>query len=315
MEKKVAITGVGVLCPLGLTAKETAEAWRKNRKAELARTPGFAGTLLEHAKAAQLPAFEPAKRLGSKRMIKYMSHAALCGCVAAREACLQARIKERFSPERIGLFAGTGLAAAEIEEILPMIERSLDDKGNLSFAKLGKEGLPSTNPLLSFKILPNMPACLISIQENIKGHNMIQTPFEGNTAFALQEAYNCVRQGVVDCALAGASDHAAHPAIHVFLRQQKYLGENEFPASAGAYLVFEPKEKADRDGIACLAIIKNISIKKTNAKTNDPFSERMGRSFAAAPALLLAMNCLVPNIPKRMAGADQYEIQIEVEQC
>jgi len=49
-------------------------------------------------------------------MLKYMSDAAVLGCLAAREALEDADAKSRFSPERIGLYAGTGLASANINE-------------------------------------------------------------------------------------------------------------------------------------------------------------------------------------------------------
>ncbi len=96
-----------------------------------------------------------------------MSPAALLGCVAAREAAEDCGLRERFAPERVGLYVGVGLAAAGLDEVAPMLRESVDEHGRFSCRLLGERGLAATSPLLSFKILANMPACLMSVLEGI----------------------------------------------------------------------------------------------------------------------------------------------------
>ena len=90
-----------------------------------------------------------------------MSDAAVLGCLAAREALTAARAREHFAPEAIGLYAATGLAAASVNDVRPMIEQSIDEAGKFSCKRMGERGLVATNPLLSFRILANMPPCLV----------------------------------------------------------------------------------------------------------------------------------------------------------
>jgi 3-oxoacyl-[acyl-carrier-protein] synthase II len=285
----VVVTGVGLVTPLGTTAAENAAAWRAGATAPRSPEPALAGTPLERELAPRLPPFDAAARLGGRRMLKYMSEAAVLGCVAAREAVTMAGLKGRVRPERIGLYAGTGLAAATIAEARPMLEASRGADGRFSCAAFGARGLAATNPLLSFRILANMPPCLVSILEGIKGPNGIFNPREAQAAEALVEAWQAVADGEVDAALTGAADYPAHPATWVYLRQAGLLTPGESPAPAAAYVVFE---RAERCGRKAVARVDSVGVRHTNAPPRDPLAERLGRTFAAAPAVLLALACL-----------------------
>jgi len=307
----VAVTGIGLVTPLGASARETFAAWQAGRCAERRRLPELAGTALESADAAVLPPFDPAARLGGRRMLKFMSDAAVLGCIAAHEACAEAAIRSRFRPERVGLFAATGLAAAGVEDVVPLIRESIGPDGRFSCRLLGERGLPATNPLLSFKILANMPPCIISIIESIKGPNCIFTPWEDQAAQALIEAWRAVADGDADCAVAGAADSPAHPATLIFLRQAGHLREGEFPADAAAYIIMERAETAARDGRPVHARIESLELRESDGAADPLAGEwlaRIGCAFAAAPALLLALACmgLAPGslpCPGRTGGA------------
>ena len=312
VRSKVVVTGVGLLTPLGATAKESVQAWRNGQSAKRSPLQELEDTPLEDVGVAILPEFNIIERLGSRRMLKYMSDAAVLGCLAAREALEDADAKSRFSPGRIGLYAATGLASANINEVQTMVEESIDENGQFSCSRLGKRGLPATNPLLSFKILANMPPCLISIMECIKGPNFIFSPWEGQTSAALLEAWRAVATGEVDCALAGAADSAAHPATFVYLFQAGLLRKGEYPASGSAYLVFESLETAKKDGKHIYTQIENMRLTPSNGGISDPLSERMGRTFAAAPALLLGLKSMDGEGILSICGVDQQKLEVDL---
>jgi 3-oxoacyl-(acyl-carrier-protein) synthase len=309
---EVVVTGIGMVTPLGATARASAEAWRDGRCAARATLPDLAGTSLERAEVAVLPEFDPADRLGSRRMLKYMSDAAVLGCVAAHEAMADADAKRRFRPERIGLFAGSGLAAASVKEVLPMVRESIGADGRFSCQRFGSHGLAATNPLLSFKILANMPPCIASMIEGVKGPNFIFTPWEGQTAAALYEAWRAVAAGEVDCALAGAADNAAHPATFVYLKQAGLLRDEEYPAPGAAYLVFERAETAEKASLRSYAHIAHMELRPSDGPARDPLAPRMGRSFAAMPAILLALACQISDVPVVLCGVDRQEFRVEL---
>lgn len=310
---RVVITGMGMVTPLGITSAECLRAWHEGRYAGRQSLPELNDTPLEGIGVATLPGIKPAECLGSRRMLKYMSQSAVLGCVAAREALENAHAKVRFSPERMGLYAGTGLATADIDEVRTMVEASIDESGQFSCRLLGERGLAATNPLLSFKILANMPPCLISIIECVKGPNLIFTPWEGQTGAALLEAWKAVGMGEVDCALAGAADNAAHPATFLYLHQAGLLRTGQYPASGAAYLVFERLETARRDGRQIYAEIENVSLSVSDEGVNDPLSEPMGRTFAAAPAILLGLKSMSGAASLSICGVDGQRLEIKLK--
>jgi len=302
-----------MVTPLGTTARATANAWRAGRAAERRPLPDLAGTPLAGASVAVPPAFDAAERLGGRKMIKYMSDAAVLGCVAAREAAEAAGLRSRFRPERVGLYAGTGLAAPPLHDLLPLLRASLDETGSFSCRRLGSQGLAAANPLWSFKILANMPPCLVSILEGVKGPSLIFSPWEGQTAAALVEAWRAVAAGEVDAALAGAADSAAHPTTLITLWQAGLLHEPDVPASAAAYIVLERAETARRDGRPTVARVAGLETTAADGPADDPLASRMGRSFAASPAVLLALAALTAPVTVALQGSDGRAFRATLE--
>ncbi len=301
---EVVITGIGMVTPLGDSFTETRSAWLCGLSASVGRLGELYGTPAAGRAAAVPNIADAAGRLGGSRMLKYMSEAGLYGSLAAREALTECRAVQRFAPERIGLYAAAGLAAVNPAEVQKTIDSSIDDFGNFSCGLLGERGLSVTNPLLSFKILANMPPCIISIMECIKGPNFIFAPWEGQAAAALLEAWRAVSDGEVDAALAGAADSPAHPSVLVYLMQSGLISQDEFASSGAAYLFLESSSTARRDGVQALARISEISVSNEAGGVSDPIAHRMGRMYAAAPAVLMGLSCVDKNLGCHMRGVD-----------
>jgi 3-oxoacyl-(acyl-carrier-protein) synthase len=309
----VVITGIGMVTPLGTTNIDTVKSWRAGAEAPRTRSELLRGTVLESQEVALLPSFDPAQRLKNRKMLKFMSEAALLGCVAAHEALEDADACRRFPAERIGLFAATGLAGIDMREAMPMIRASLGEDGNFSCRDLGSRGLLAANPLLSFKILANMPPCLVSIIEGIKGPNLLFTPWEGQAGAALHEAWQSVATGEVDCALAGGADNSTAPTVIAFLRKVELLRENECAAAGAGYIVMERLSSALRNNRRVYAKIAGIDVSACDEAANDPLSERIGRAYAAAPAILLGLAAQVPLPKPCLVGADHTLVEIRLE--
>ncbi len=311
MAAEVVVTGVGMITPLGMTAKQTAAAWRGGVCAQRCRVTELADTAFSAEEVAAI-AYPPLDTIRNPRLLKFTSTAGILGCIAAAEAAKDAGIAERFAPERIGLFAGAGLSTAGLDEVRPMIAKSLDEQGAFSSRLLGSRGLAASHPLLAFKILPNMAPCVVSMMENIKGPSLIFTPWENQTAAALVEAWYAVANGEVDCALAGGSDDATNPASLGYLRQSGRLGKGEYAGSAAAYVVLERASTAiESDHTYCR--IAEMRVARTVTPGCDPLGERMGRTFAAAPAVLLALSCVDTHAAARIKVADNQEFYSVLE--
>lgn len=285
---EVAITGIGIVSPFGIGKNIFYSSLYNNKTVNPKPLPEFHGTQLENSGVGSVPGLDKASKQFNRKHIKFMSPAALIGCLAGKEAADQAHITERFAPHRIGIFSATGLTAANISESREMLEACMDEDGNFSEILFGEKGLPSLNPLNSFKILPNMPPCILSLILGVTGPNMIFNPWEDQAACAILEGYKAVKEGEADCVLVGAADTPSAAPTVAYLKQHNILPGNTYPSSAGAYLVFESDKIASEHQRKIYGIIKNIEVACSTEPVFDPFSEHIGRTFAAAPALLLA---------------------------
>jgi len=310
----VVVTGIGMVTPLGATAPSTGDGWRVGQSARRRTLSELAGTPLERAEVGVLPELDAVGRLGGRRMLKYMSDASVLGCLAAREAAEDALLKQRFRPERVGIYSGTGLAAANVEDVVPMLRESIGADRRFSCRLFGERGLAATNPLLSFKILANMPPCLVSILEHVKGPNFIFTPWEGQTGAAFEQAWMAVANGEVDAALAGGADNPAYPATVVYLRKHGLLRDGEYPSAGAGYVVMERAESAMRDDRRAHAQVVRVDLQASDGGSRDPLAARVGRTFAAAPAILVALACQAPIGPVSLCGVDRQEFRAELKE-
>ena len=309
----IAISGIGIVSPFGIGAEASVNAYQSSHALEASPVAELAGTALENALAYTVPHFDPGVVLGSRRMLKFMSPAAVLGCIAAKEAAASAGMKGRFTPERLGLFTSTGLSAADLNEIRPVVEKSIDNEGSFSCKLLGERGLSAANPLMSFKILSNIPPCLVSIQEDIKGPNFIFNPWEGQGGAAIIEACDAIASGEVEGALTGGADFASHPSTYIYLKQAKLLEDGEYPSAGAAYLFLEKAWTALRDKRRIYALIKRMELKFSKGGQSDPLATRMGRAFAAAPAILLALSALSGQRELAICGVDRQRFAAGLE--
>jgi hypothetical protein len=81
--------------------------------------------------------------------------------------------------------------------------------------------------------------------------------------------------------------------------------------------VLEREDTAQRDGQRSLARLRNLDLNARQANgISDPLAPRLGRTFAAAPALLLALASLLPaeHMPvTRLTGVDGQTFSLDLE--
>jgi hypothetical protein len=161
--------------------------------------------------AFEVPPIPPADDAGDARARRAMSRPARLAAIALRRALAEAgwSAGER---EGAGFFLGVGASGGPIGEMVAMLRASLDDRGRVSPARLGAEGLLASNPLFTFHVLNNFTLCHGAILEGLQGPNAALFSRGGGTVEALQEAVAALAGGDCDRALAGGADTALHPA-------------------------------------------------------------------------------------------------------
>ncbi|MDR3212749.1 MAG: hypothetical protein LBT71_02335 [Azoarcus sp.] len=293
---ELSVTGAGALTCLGDTLQTTLEALAAGRRVQGAPFPFLAGTPYAACRAAQAEP-DAAAHIPDRRLRKFMSRHAELAAAAARQALAQSSPLARgIAPERIGLYAGVGLAAMEMNTSTGFLRKSLGEDGAFSQKAFAGAGLHTIHPLWSFHTLANMPACIVSVLEGVKGDNGLYTPWEDQTAFALIEAAHALARGDVDCAVVVASDTPSHPASLVKLVQAGHLAPTEIAASGAACLVLERVEAHKNS-----PRLGNLALRLTDAPPDDPLAPFIGRTVAAAPLLLAALAASLA-LPCRLTG-------------
>ena len=286
---EVSVTGTGIVTCLGDSLATTLSAIDSGCRVRGETLPSLTGT--PYAAYPAVPDVNPdiGARITDRRMRKFMSRHSELAAVAARQALAEsAPLARGIQPERIGLYAGVGLVAVDTRTSIDLLRKSLDEEGAFSQRVFADKGLHAIHPLWSFHTLANMPACIVSVLEKIKGDNGIYTPWEDQTAFALLEAAHALRRGDIDCAVVVAADTPSHPSSLAELANAGYIDPTETAAPGAACLVLERPEGAGA-GQPPFPRLTNIRLALDNAPRADPLAPLIGRTVAAAPLLLVAL--------------------------
>jgi hypothetical protein len=251
MPASVVITGIGMVTPLG---QEPAEVLRRIQEGQSAAAApaGFDASPFACPVCAQVRDFQPQRYVEEVKMVRLMNRDAQLAVAAARLALRDAglQVGTHYAPQEIALYGATGLAGLPFGEVAALIKNSTGPNGQVDPARFGQQGLKSISPLLSFKVLGNMPVCFVSICENIQGPNSIYTPWEGQGAQAIEAGVRTVQSGQARCALVGGCDVKTHEVAFIILQQLglfqawKEAKTGMVPGEGAVFLVVENQEQA-----------------------------------------------------------------------
>jgi len=188
--KRVAITGVGVVSPLGHHAQEVFEAARSGRSAiRRLDIPGVHRLAVPLAATVQFDGtdhFDPPQ-------YRLMDRVSQFAVVAARRAIADAQCKlTDIERERTGVFLGTGMGGT----------LSMDE----GYQTLYAEQSDRIKPMMILKGMHNAPAAWIGIEHGLLGPNMTYSTACSSSSVAIGEAWLRVACGALDVAIAGGSE-------------------------------------------------------------------------------------------------------------
>jgi 3-oxoacyl-[acyl-carrier-protein] synthase II len=187
---RVAVTGIGVVSPLGCNAAEVYQNAQAGRSGIHCLDVPFAARLV--APLAATVQFDGADHfeLPKLRMLDRVSQFAL---VAANQALTHARSElTQVDRTRVGVFVGTGMGGSH----------SSDD----GYRTLYGEGSDRIKPFTVLMGMHNAPAAWIGIEHDIRGPNLTYSTACSSSAVAIGEAWLRVSRGDVDMAIAGGAE-------------------------------------------------------------------------------------------------------------
>lgn len=272
MAENVVITGLGMVTPLGTNAGDVLDGIRNGRTVAIA--PPFDVSHFDCPLYAPIEYFDAEQYFPENKMLRLMNRDAQMAVTAARLAMNDAGIKaeREYRGEDIALYGATGAAGVAVEEIAGIIKYAARDDGTLCLERFGRVALKKVRPVLSFKILANMPVCFVSIFENIRGPNAVYTPWQGQGAQAIAAGIRAISRGDVPCALVGGCDVRTRELSFVNLQQLgmfeswKRYGKGAIPAEGAVYLVLENERAAAKRKRKCYARISRHTTRSFDGK-------------------------------------------------
>jgi 3-oxoacyl-(acyl-carrier-protein) synthase len=196
--RRVAVTGMGVVSPLGNTAAEVfSRCYNGHSGVRVLDTP-FAHRL--GSPIAGVAAFDGAAHFDAPklRMLDRVSQMAL---VAAQQAIADARFDARFDtlldgplrdPDCTGVFMGCGMGGIQS-----------NDEG---FQSLYGENSDRIKPFTVLMGMHNAPAAWVAMAHGVRGPSLTYSTACSSSAIAIGEAWLRVASGTLDVALAGGAE-------------------------------------------------------------------------------------------------------------
>jgi 3-oxoacyl-[acyl-carrier-protein] synthase II len=232
MSRRVVITGIGLVSPLGNSPAQMWESLSSGTSGvrELRSIPVDAFPTKFGAEARDFTGaiedFGPLDKAMSrtiKKNLKVMCREMQLGIAAAQLALSDCKLPlNSVNLDRVGCVYGADYMLTVPQEFTAGIRNCLDERGKFDFRSWGEKGLPAVEPLWLLKYLPNLPASHIAIFNDLRGPNNSLTMREAASNLAIAEAYCTIARGHADAMLAGATGTKVHPArtIHVVTQEE-----------------------------------------------------------------------------------------------
>ncbi|HET7010879.1 MAG TPA: beta-ketoacyl-ACP synthase II [Anaerolineales bacterium] len=226
--KRVVVTGMGCLSPLGNDVPSTWEAAKAGRSG-VGPISLFDATGFKTRFAAEVKGFDPEAAVG-RRDARRMDRFTQFAVVAAGQALQDAQLKiDDTNRDRIGVVLGTGIGG--VGTLLIEAE------------KFNQRGPRWVSPHMVPMMLPDSAPGQIAISYGVRGPNMTVVTACASSTNAIGEATEMIRRGAAEAMLAGGAEAGIVPvAIAGFSVMDAVSSRNDDPQ--GASRPFD----LDRDG-------------------------------------------------------------------
>ena len=296
--RRVVVTGLGVITPIGIGVDGLRAGLRANRSAVDTVTHFDTSPFVTHI-AAQINSFDPMPYLDGKklkRLDKFSQFAVAASKMAIADAGLDLRIEDR---DRVGVCLGTALGGVGFaEEQYP------------AFLAHGPRGV---NPMLALSVFNGAGSCNIAIELGVTGPATANGDSCAASPIAIGRAVDLIRDGSADLMLAGGSEAPLSPLCYgAFAIIRAMSQRNDDPQTAS-----RPFDK-DRDGFvmaegAAMLVLEDLDHAQargariygeilSHAFTNDAYHMTQPRADGAQAARCMALALDRAHVTPREVG-------------
>lgn len=265
--KRVVVTGIGAVTPLGNTAEET---WKNMLAGVSGAGPitHFDASLFKTQFACEVKNFNVADyfdRKEARKMDLYTQYAIAAAKMAVEDSAMDL---ETVNKNRIGVVYGVGIGGIHTFE---------EEAG--AYALTGKELGPKYNPFFIPKMIADIAAGHISIMYGFHGPNYCTTSACASSTNALADAFNLIRLGKADIVLGGGAEAAIWPAgVGGFNAMKALSTRNDDPTHASRPFSASRDGFIMGEGAGCLILEELEHAKARGAKI---YAEMVGAGMSA----------------------------------
>lgn len=196
--RRVAVTGIGAVTPIGSTAAGLYDGIRQARSA-VSRITRFDASGFSSQIAAEVADFDPLAFMDAKRA-RRLDRFAQFAVAAARQAVTDAALPLLDADrDRYGCFIGGALGGGAFAEE--------------QHAIFLHEGIRRVRPTLALAVFSGAASCNIAIEFGLTGPTSANSDSCSSGAIAIGEAFRCIKTGYADVMLAGGVECPISPLI------------------------------------------------------------------------------------------------------
>jgi 3-oxoacyl-[acyl-carrier-protein] synthase II len=325
--RRVVITGIGVVSPIGIGAKafwENLLAGKCGIKKIATFDPsGFPCQIAGEVPTYKIGDYVPKSyRKATKVMARDTELAVIAADAAFKDSGLQSKAYSEtptINGTRFGCNIGAGLISAELNELTGAMATARSEGNKLDLTQWGGHGMNQLTPLWLLKYLPNMLACHVTIIHELKGPSNTITCADASSHLAIGEAFRTIQRGDADLAICGGAESKVNPMGLVrqcLLKRVTEMGDDSperavrpFDAEAtgtaigegGGLFILEEFEHAKSRGAKMYAELIGFGASQDTYRVTDPdpsgssYAKAIGKALADANVSPAGVDLLVPN--------------------
>ncbi len=214
--RRVVVTGLGAITPLGNTVAQTWDAMKAGKNGiapiTLFDTENFKAKL-----GAEVKEFDPKEHLGVNEALRTDRYTQFA-LVATQEAVEESGIVGTVQPERFAVFFGTGIGGIGTFE--------------KEHTKLMEKGPRRVSALFVPMMIANMAAGMIAIRYDCRGTAMPAVTACASGSNAIGEAMRMIRHGYADAVITGGAEAAITPSAVAGFVNMQALSISQAPDAA-----------------------------------------------------------------------------------
>lgn len=265
--KRVVVTGMGAVTPIGNTAEET---WQNMLAGVSGAAPitRFNAEKFKTQFACEVKDFDPTKyidRKEARKMDPYCHYALAAAQMAVEDSDMDI---EALDKNRVGVVMGVGIGGMKTYE-----------EEVISYTKTAETIGPKFNPFFVPKMIADICAGHISIKYGFHGPNYITSSACASSTNALADAFNLIRLGKANVIVTGGAEAAITSAgVGGFVAMHALSTRNDSPQTASRPFSASRDGFVMAEGSACMILEELEHAKARGAKI---YAEMVGAGMSA----------------------------------